>query len=54
MTRKAEYSIIQPKEYKNVIEHELNNDKNLLEIAINFIKVNNIVKKKIKFVYEKR
>ena len=37
-------------ENKKVIEHELNNDKNHLEMAIKFIKDNNIVKKKIKFV----
>jgi hypothetical protein len=37
-------------ENKKVIEHELNNDKNHLEMAIKFIKDNNIVKKKVKFV----
>ena len=41
-------------ENTKVIEHELNNDKNHLEMAINFIKVNNIVKKKIKFVLGER
>jgi hypothetical protein len=37
-------------ENKKVIEHELNNDKNHLEMAIKYIKDNNIVKKKVKFV----
>ena len=35
---------------KKVIEHELNNDKLHLELAIKFIKINNIEKKKINFV----
>ena len=35
---------------KKVIEHELNNDKNHLEMALKYIKDNNIVKKKVKFV----
>ena len=37
-------------ENKKVIEHELNNDKNHLEMAIKYIKDNKIVKKKINFV----
>ena len=37
-------------ENKKVIEHELNNDKNHLEMALKYIKDNNIVKKKVKFV----
>jgi len=37
-------------ENKKVIEHELNNDKNHLEMSLKYIKDNNIVKKKVKFV----
>ena len=36
-------------ENQKVIEHEKNNDHNHLEMAINYIKINNIVKQNIKF-----
>ena len=37
-------------ENKKVIEHELNSDKAHLEMALKYIKDNNIVRKKVKFV----